>query len=802
MHAFRFSTASPARDPLPGLCLVICLTCLLVAGYLTLAARAGASGHAVRTLSERADRLERQFDSDLAVFDLALKAAAREPPGPGRLPVLDHPLTAHHAAFINRLNDLGDVTADSRPNPPHQQNFAARDYFAWHRQTAADGLFVGHSFGPKADLGATMIPISRRLVAPDGGFAGVIVAGIRLAWLRGLLADSFPGQPATATIRRADGQILMRVPFNSDDIGRTDPSDAAWLNWTQTHVSFAETASGLWLVRPIGGPAGLLLELSIPRGAIGPGPEVWVIPLLTALPCGCVMILAAMIRRARRRTAQVEDGARNAAAERMRLLVSMSHELRTPLTGIIGQAELLRQETGLSGSHTERLDWMIEMGAAMRVIVNRVIDFARPGDHTVEPVLANCDLDNLLRTCRAVVEAGAAAKSLTLTAIVDPSTPRLAKLDRVLVFEVLTNQLRNAVKYTDHGSVTLRLSGGLDGLRFEVADTGRGIAPSLRGRLFQPYDRLDAGGGEGNGLGLSITREIVARLGGRTGYRDNPGGGSVFWAELPYIPPDERPPPAAASPPSRAPLRILVADDQPVTRTVTAGYLRSAGHAVIEADSGEAALDALRREPFQVLLTDMRMPGWDGLETARRVRALPGGRGTIPIVLVTADLAAQTLGVTSDARIDLCLMKPFTRSELLEAVDAVTALVPPDDPLPVLDRALLEELAATMGRDKVDGNLRTARQRIEAFLRQPGDPDGGDRETTMHDLTGIAGALGLSELSGCLRRADPALPGGGAPSREAASRALAAIARYLERPGEPPDSQIGTRSPVVNLSGR
>lgn len=795
-HDYRLYRISRTRTWLTGLCLAICLACPLIAAHLTLDARAGAAERAAWALSERADRLERQVDSDLAVFDLALKAAARETPATGRLPVLDHPLAARYIAFVNQLNEFGDVIADSRPGPVRPQNFAGRDYFVWHRQNPADGLFAGHPFGPTADLPASTIPLSRRLSAPDGGFAGVAIAGIRLAWLRALLADPSPGPGAIATIRRDDGKILMRAPFNADDIGRSDPADTAWRDWTRTHVSLGETAGSLYLVRPIGGASGLLLELTVPRDSLVPGPAAWETPLLALPPGLCALALAVRLRQTRRRAGAAKIAAQAEASERMHLLASMSHELRTPLSGVIGQADLMRCEGGLSHAQAERLERMIEAGMAMRVIVDRTIDFARPGNHTVEPVLANCALDNLIRSCRAIVEADAKAKNLALITLVDPAVPPVAKLDRVLVFEALINHLRNAVKYTDRGSVTLRLSraaagaGVPDGLRFEIADTGPGVAPSLCARLFQPYDRLDVGPSacEGNGLGLSITREIVARLGGRTGHRDNPGGGSVFWVELPFVPPDKDVPRAAPEPPPRAPLRILVADDQPVTRTVTADYLRSAGHTVTEVEDGEAAVAAVRCESFDMLLTDMRMPGWDGLETARRVRALPGDRNKMPIVLVTADLAARSRAAAGDARIDLCLMKPFTRRELLAAVETVAALLPSERTEPVLDEEILAELRAAMGPDTLDANLRTASQRIEHFLMRLDrrEEEGGpDLDPTIHDLTGIVGVLGLKELSACLRRADPARPADAAMLRDVAARAVAAIARRSPPQGEP-----------------
>ena len=173
-----------------------------------------------------------------------------------------------------------------------------------------------------------------------------------------------------------------------------------------------------------------------------------------------------------------------------------------------------------------------------------------------------------------------------------------------------------------------------------------------------------------------------------------------------------------------------------------------------------------RERDFDVILTDMRMPGHDGLETTRRIRALPGPRGHVPVVLVTADLAARDLETSGATGLTACLMKPFTRAGLLAATEAAARMTPPritspgtmapdSPPASLLDGAILADLHASMGADAVEAHFQAAARRIEDLLtlldtaRAAGGAPVGD---AVHDLVGVTGLLGLSALSACLRR--------------------------------------------------
>jgi CheY-like chemotaxis protein len=281
-------------------------------------------------------------------------------------------------------------------------------------------------------------------------------------------------------------------------------------------------------------------------------------------------------------------------------------------------------------------------------------------------------------------------------------------------------------------------------------------------------------------------------MGGRIGYHDNPRGGSVFWVELPITEPEPSivTNTASTAAPEIAPLRILLADDLDLTRSVTADFLRRAGHAVTEVANGEAAIDAARAQDFDVILTDMRMPIMDGLEATRGIRAIPGPRGRTPVVLVTADLVALGEGASGQSGVDLCLMKPFTRPELLAAV-AKAANGRQAAAHDVLDGTTFGELKDSLGATKFGVHLRAATHRIEdliAMLKRPGAAESAIVREAAHDLVGVSGLLGLTALSETLRRFDLAEDRVVAiePLREAATEAVLVLRQQQVPAGASP----------------
>jgi CheY-like chemotaxis protein len=340
------------------------------------------------------------------------------------------------------------------------------------------------------------------------------------------------------------------------------------------------------------------------------------------------------------------------------------------------------------------------------------------------------------------------------------------------------------VKYTPAGTIEVRLGGDANRITLEVADTGIGIPEWRRHHLFEEYERFgaDKTGIEGTGLGLAIAQRLARRLGGHLGHRDNPGGGSIFGLELPAaasVAPD-----IAASPVQTAPdrpLNVLVVDDSDVNRAVATGFLRQAGHTATEANDGIEAVRLAAANDFDVALMDMRMAGLDGLETARRIRALSGPRGRVPIVAVTANALDRHAEEARRAGMSDFLAKPFTQAELL-AIVARAASRSSD---------AVVELTECVGEQVVQGLLDCLALRIQALLREFDAPMPFAASEALaelaHELVGGAGALGFTRLSEIAARFQTAIPANpaeaGRVAAELRQEAEAVLTQLRERRG-------------------
>jgi CheY-like chemotaxis protein/HPt (histidine-containing phosphotransfer) domain-containing protein len=377
--------------------------------------------------------------------------------------------------------------------------------------------------------------------------------------------------------------------------------------------------------------------------------------------------------------------------------------------------------------------------------------------------------------------------------VIAPLTPAELVVDATRFRQVLLNLLGNAVKFTEVGNIELRMQSAADGraLRIEVRDTGRGISPQQRARLFQDFERLDSPGKiEGAGLGLALSSRLVALLGGRLGHLDNPAGGSVFWLELPTttaraelateVEPMTQPAPSGK-------LKVLVVDDVLMNRDIAASFLQAAGHEVQCVESGAEAITAIAGADFDVVLMDVRMPEMDGLEAARHVRALPGLRGQVPIVGLTAYAFSEQVSQCHEAGMNAHLAKPFAPEMLFaavaRAVEAGRRLsvqsslepLPVEQPpvavtgptltephadsqgvaesrWPVLDVAVMQTTSAALNSEMVAAYLRKLSELGQSLLHELRDQMAAPNDlnalaAAAHKLAGSAGMFGFVQLA-------------------------------------------------------
>jgi signal transduction histidine kinase/CheY-like chemotaxis protein len=374
-----------------------------------------------------------------------------------------------------------------------------------------------------------------------------------------------------------------------------------------------------------------------------------------------------------------------ATAAKSTFLAAVSHEIRTPMNGIVGVLNLLGRET-LSGEARALLREAVGCSEMLSQLINDVLDFSKMEAGKLElapsptdPVEVTAGVINLLR-------AQAEDKGLYLRGPVEPMDH--AELDSVRLRQCLFNVVGNALKFTERGGVEVRLAYLGDGaarrLRCEVEDTGIGVPEDARAILFDRFEQADQGAARrfgGTGLGLAISRSLARMMGGEMDFTSREGKGSIFWFEVAAPPAEAADPAPARDVFGEAPLsglRALVVDDNATNRLVGVKTLEALGATAEAADGGEAAIAAVQQRAFDIVLMDVNMPGMDGLEATRRIRALNSPVAQIPIVALTADVMNHHWLSYQAAGMDGLVPKPFSPAALVVEIMRLADEAPAD----------------------------------------------------------------------------------------------------------------------------
>jgi len=512
--------------------------------------------------------------------------------------------------------------------------------------------------------------------------------------------------------------------------------------------------------------------------------------LIIGMSLAAFLVIAFLVREMRESAAirreqeqlgrQLEVTAKQAQAANQAksdFLAMVSHEIRTPLNGVIGMSELLRESA--SPAQVEDYAHTIHDSAnQLLAMINEILDFSKieAGHLTLETTPTA--LKPLIDSVVVLFAPRAKVKGLTLTVYVDPLVPEWVLVDAGRLRQILLNLIANAIKFTDRGEVSVKVSSTVEQLLFEVIDTGCGLSVQQQERLFEPFQQADESVARrfgGTGLGLAICKRLSEAMQGRLGVKSQIGQGSTFWCELPLVVTD----PVSASLPS-APKRdfsgttLLLVEDNAVNRKVAIGLLSRLGCEVLWAENGHDALAMAHSMQVHLIFMDIQLPDMDGLMVTQRLREQGGWLASVPIIAMTAGGAEDDRRRCLAAGMDDYITKPLSLSALSnvlalqlvntsESAELPTLAVTQSltDGQPLLNDDTLAMLKTTLGETSLTQLIMLYHQQVSDYFAQltaclAATPLTSEQEKQVvrlaHQLRGESLSMGADQIADLAKR--------------------------------------------------